>query len=182
MFSRTHTPRLTGDVLILDPGDRQKASLPQQSSTVVQFRSERHATELRPVNIGNAVMFGEPLIEESIVRGQQINDVAVLTHDAFKEHFRFTAETLPQLVVPVGIELRHPAMSPANSASTAIARRSSSPEPPIEDRRASAAPAARARLDCSTCPWLARLINSSSGMLLHRKNDKRDANSRSVMR
>ena len=71
MFSSTHTPRLTGDVLNSRPGDRQNASLAQQPSTVVQFRSERHAPELGAVNIGNAIMLGEPVIEKRVVCGQE---------------------------------------------------------------------------------------------------------------
>ncbi len=78
--------------------------MPQQSSTVSQFRPESHAAELRPVNIRNAIVPGEPLIQESIVRGQQIHDIAILAHNAFKEQFRLAPETLPQLVIPVGIE------------------------------------------------------------------------------
>ena len=46
----------------------------------------------------------EPLVDERVVRRQQIDDVAILAHDAFEEQFRLAPETLPQLVVPVGIE------------------------------------------------------------------------------
>src|SRR5688500_15438525 len=53
------------------------------------------------VNFRDSIVPGKTLINKSVVRGQHINDVAILADDAFKEQFRFTAETLPQIVVPV---------------------------------------------------------------------------------
>ena len=126
-------------------------------------------------------MLREPLVEERVVRGQQIDDVAILPHDAFKEQFRLAPETLPQLVVPVGIEhsiRRRRRQIPQVQQligevfhqSLAIGIGEHAPHLLLE------------HTGLLSFPWLARLISSSSGMLLHRKNDKREANSRSVMR
>ena len=149
MFSSTHTPRLTGErPEILGPGDRQKAALPEQTAPVVQLRPERHAAEVRSVNIGDAVVPGEPLVDERVVGGQQIDDVAILPHDAFEEQLRLAPEPLPQLVVPVGIEHAVRATSPAGSAGRATARRSCSTS--ASDRGS----ASMRRTCCSSTPGL----------------------------
>src|SRR5262245_52495734 len=50
-------------------------------------------------------MLREPLVEKCVVRRQQINNVAIFTHDALEKHLRFGAEILAQFIVPVWIEL-----------------------------------------------------------------------------
>ena len=89
-------------------------------------------------------MPGEPLVDERVVRGQQIDDVAILAHDAFEEQFRLAPETLPQLVVPVGIEHAVRRGRRQIPQVQQLLRRSFPPARRIEDRRACAAPAARA--------------------------------------
>ena len=76
----------------------------EQTAAVVQIGPERDAPELRAVNVGDAVVLRQALVEEGVIGGQEIDDVAVLLDDALKEQFRLAAESLAQLVVPVGIE------------------------------------------------------------------------------
>ena len=63
-----------------------------------------------------------------------------------------------------------------------LRRRSWSPARASARRPACAAPAARAPPARAACPAPPRSSSSSSGMLLHRKNDRRDASSRSLTR
>ena len=149
MFSRTHTPRFTGEVrkFCSHVTDR-KLPCPSSPRRYVQFRPERHAAELRAVDVRDAVVLRQPLVHKRVVGGQQIDDVAVFADDALEEQFRFTPEALPQFVVPVRDRTRRRATSPADSAGTATDRRNSRPAPAIVDRPASAAPAARAQLAC----------------------------------
>src|SRR5262249_46231043 len=84
-------------------GYGQDAALSQQSSPIGAVRiAQRDAAELRAVDATNAVMFGQPLIQESVVRVQQIEDGAVLAQDAFEEEFGLAPESLPQSLVKSG--------------------------------------------------------------------------------
>ena len=57
MFSSTQTPRFTGDVRkFCVQVSASKLPLPEQPAAVVEFRPERHAAELRPVDVRDAVM------------------------------------------------------------------------------------------------------------------------------
>src|SRR5262249_45708588 len=104
MFENPHAAFDGRSSEILSPGHGEKTSFAKQPAAVIEFRPERHAAEMGPVDIRNAVMPGESLIDEGIVRGEQIDDIAILPHDTFKEQLRLTPERLAQLVVPVGIE------------------------------------------------------------------------------
>src|SRR5262245_49657278 len=46
-------------------------------------------------------MFGQPLIQESVVRVQQIEEAAVLVQNALNKEFGLAAERLPQSLVEV---------------------------------------------------------------------------------
>ena len=50
-------------------------------------------------------MFRQPLVEERVVRAQQIERAPVLAQDAFEEELRFLAKCLAKIVV----EIREPA-------------------------------------------------------------------------
>jgi hypothetical protein len=47
-------------------------------------------------------MAGKSFIDEGVIRIQQVDDAAVLAHDALKEKLRLAPEGLPQVVIPVG--------------------------------------------------------------------------------
>ena len=63
--------------------------MPEDAAAV--FR-QRHLPEMRAGDIGNAVMERDPLVDERVVRGHQIEQAAVLAHEALEEQFRFAAE------------------------------------------------------------------------------------------
>ena len=87
-------------------GDGQDAALPEQPAPVP---AHRHAPEVAPLHVGNAVVPREPVVDEGVVGVEQVEDAAVLPHDALEEQLRLAAERLPQPVVEVGEEhLRRP--------------------------------------------------------------------------
>ena len=76
---------------------RQDAAVSQQASPVGV--ADRHASQLRPVDVLHAVMLSQPLIEIGVVGRQHVENAAVLAHDARKEQPGFVAERLSQLLV-----------------------------------------------------------------------------------
>ena len=80
-------------------GHHQDGSLPQQ--TFPRLIGECHALKTAPINVRHAVMPGEPLIHECVIRGHQIEDVPVLAYDAFEEQRCLALESLPQVVVEI---------------------------------------------------------------------------------
>ena len=69
-------------------------------------------------------MLGQPLVDERVVRGQQIDDAAVLADDAVEEQLDFAPHRLPQRVVEVGIDQRQRARRSAGRAGSATGPRS----------------------------------------------------------
>ena len=148
-----------------------------------EFGRQRHAAELRTVDVGNAVVLRQPLVDERVVGGQQVEDAAILLDDAGEEQLDLALERAAQVVVEVGEEVddrlgwssaqRTPSHWPVKLRDQRLGARI---------RAASGAPAARAPPDPRSRPCAATSISSSSGMLLHRKNDRREASARSVMR
>ena len=53
------------------------------------------------MNVENAVVFREPLVDEGVVRRHQIEHWTVAAHDAFEEQFGLALERLPQVVVEI---------------------------------------------------------------------------------
>ena len=49
-------------------------------------------------------MARQPLVDERVVGGQQVEDVAVLPNDALEEQLGLALQALSQFVVPVGVE------------------------------------------------------------------------------
>ena len=69
---------------------RQNAALAEQSAPGrVLYRD---APEVAAVDVRDAVVLREPVIDEGVVRRQQIDHVVVLAHDAVEEHFGLFAE------------------------------------------------------------------------------------------
>ena len=154
--------------------------MPEQSAAFVL--RHRHAAEMRAVDVGNAVVPGQPLVDERVVGGQQLEHRPILAHDAVEEHLGLAPERLPQVVVEVRElvdERRHVAqvaeVQPLRrrSWSTSASRAwigQHAPHLLLEHRRLTQAALARAIAS-----------SSSSGMLLQRKNDSRDASSTSLI-
>ena len=70
---------------------------------------ERHAPELRTEHRRDAVVPREPLVEERVVGGEQVADVAILEQDARHERLDLGRHVAPQLVVEgrEQIRIRH---------------------------------------------------------------------------
>ena len=161
--------------------DREHAAVPQQA-TAPALGCERHAAEAAAVDVGNAVVLRETLVEKGVVRPDQIEHAAILAQHAVEKELGFLPERLAQVV----IEVRD---TDACSALTASRLRSRSHCPAklvarLNERRS--ASILRVCFSSSSgrlsLPRIAASSSSSSGMLLHRKNESREASSRSLMR
>ena len=161
--------------------DRQQRALAEQPAPHVQLRPQRHAAELRSVDVGNPVVLREPLVDERVIGRQQIEDAAVFVNDAAEEQLDFAPESLRAACC------RNPETGPRRARWPAMPRTFShwpvkfSTNACERGRRSSARPAAPAPPASCSVPCDASSISSSSGMLLHRKNDRREASSRSLM-
>src|SRR5690606_31784330 len=71
----------------------------------LQLRSERHAPELRAVDVGDSVMSRKPLIDERVIGRQQLENAAVLANDAAEEELDLAPEGLAQRAVEVREQL-----------------------------------------------------------------------------
>ena len=125
--------------------DGQDAALAEQAAAVLV--GERHAAELAAVDVRDAVVARQPLVDERVVGRQQVEDVAVLAHDALEEQLGLLRNACRRLSSKFGNSSRvgHEALQIAQR--TATARRSCRPAPATAGPRASAGPAARAPPD-----------------------------------
>ena len=83
-------------------GDRsheEYASLAEQAPSSAILKSD--AAEPAPVDVGNTVVPGQTLINERIVRFEEIHDAAVFANNTFEEQFRLAAESLTQVVIEI---------------------------------------------------------------------------------
>ena len=100
-FSRIHLPRITGEVRVayevtvrmLPCRSRPPRSLPGSSVD---------AAEARAVDVRDAVVLREPLVQPGVVRLQQVEHAAVLAQHLLEEQLGLAAEGLAQVVVEVG--------------------------------------------------------------------------------
>ena len=67
--------------------DRQDASLTKQSAAPAVL-VERDAPEAAAIHVRDAVMLRQPLVDERVVRAQQIEHAAILAQDALEEELR----------------------------------------------------------------------------------------------
>ena len=72
-------------------GERQDASLAQQSAARAAG-GKRDAPEIAALHVGNAVVLGQPLIDERVVGRQQFEHAAILAQDAVEEQLGFPLE------------------------------------------------------------------------------------------
>ena len=141
MFSSTHLPRSTGDVRVACDVTASKPPLP--SSPLRASSSSVYAPELAAVDARYPVVAREPLVEERVVRRQQVENVPIFAHDALEEHLRLARERLAQVVVEIGelVGIRQERLS---CAPAAIARRNWRRAPTTSDRPACGGPVDRA--------------------------------------
>ena len=160
-------------------GHRENAALPQQSAAVRV--GESHAAELRAVNIGDAVMLRQPLVEKSVVGIQQVHHAAVLAQHAGKNRS-----------VSSRNDRRRASSNSGKTSGSGRARarlRRYSHWPAKLSTSASRTWIGQHALAPGGAPWRecakpcsARVSSSSSGMLLHRKKESREASSKSLRR
>ena len=77
----------------------QDAGVAEQPAAVLV--GHRHAAESVPDDVGNPVVPREPAIDEGVVGREQIDDRAVLAHDAHEEQLRLALHRLQQVPVAV---------------------------------------------------------------------------------
>ena len=63
----------------------------------------RHAPEVRPVDVANAVEPREPLLQVRVVRRQQLDERRFVAHLVFEEQLGLALERLPKVVVDLGV-------------------------------------------------------------------------------
>src|SRR5690606_15239604 len=86
---------------------RQQGALAQQAAAHGHFRAEFHTTELRTVDVGDAVVLGQPLVDVGVVGGQQVEDAAILVNDAAEEQFDLAPVGVTQGAVEVREQFHH---------------------------------------------------------------------------
>ena len=179
---RNHLPRVTGEVRAASDVTVSSAPFPSRPRRMSSSGPERDAAELAAVDVRDAVVLRQPFVDERVVRRQQIEDAAVLVDDAVEEQLHLAPERLAQIVVEVR-EHVHDRLFRLHAAHVQpLPREVARPAP--RDRGS----AIIRRTCCSSTagslslPCVATVSSSSSGMLLHRKNDNREASSRSLMR
>ena len=180
-FSRIHLPRSVGAVR--SACDVASRMLPLPSSPRRASSVERHAAELAAVDVRHAVVLRQPLVDERVVGGQQVEHVAVLAHDAGEEELGLARGSASRRSLSKSgnssvfgamfCRLRMCSHCPAKFSHERVG---------ASGRRACAAPAPRAPPAGAGGPPPRGRAASSSGMLLHRKNDSRDASSTSLTR
>ena len=99
MFSRTHLPRATGDVLVAT--DVTSRILPWPSNPRRESSGSCHPAKAAAIDVRDAVVLCQPFVDKGVVGIQQIDHAAVFADDAVEEHFRFPPEGLPKIVVEV---------------------------------------------------------------------------------
>ena len=129
-------------------------------------------------------MAREPLVDERVVRRQQIEDAAVLAQMLSKKSSVSRRSACRSAVVEVREIARNRGRSGRQIAQLEplpgeVARRSASERASASIRRTCRSSTPASLELAATRPDRAA---SSSGMLLHRKNDSREASSRSLIR
>ena len=134
------------------------------------------------VDVGDPVVARQPLVDERVVRGQQDRRRSGRRGSDPRTAARSRAGRRRAGCRRIPGTARHPAPRPADCAGAATARRSCS-RARLERGSPSIRRTCRSRTaGSSSCRRSATANSSSSGMLLHRKNDSRDASSRSLSR
>src|SRR5262249_31283028 len=62
---------------------------------------ERHASEQSSANVWDAVMRGEPFVDEGVISRDQVEHAVIFANDRIEEHLDLSAERLPQALIKV---------------------------------------------------------------------------------
>src|SRR5206468_10266063 len=87
-------------------GNGQDAALSEQS-TPHAVAAERDAPEMAAVDVWHAVVAREPLVQERVIGGQQLERAAILPHDALEKQLRLALKRSAQRVIEIGKARRH---------------------------------------------------------------------------
>ena len=60
------------------------------------------APEIAAMHIGNAIVFRQPLIDESVIRRQQVQHAVISTQDAIQKQIRLAAKRVAQRLIEIG--------------------------------------------------------------------------------
>ena len=178
--SITHLPRSTGEVRSATEVSVRMLPWPSRPR---RYAGSVHAAELVAGDVRNAVVPGEALVDEGVVGGQQVEDAAVLAHDAVEEQLGLAPHRLARACRRTADRAASPGwiLSRSCSRSHCAANRVDS----ASDRRS-----ASIRRTCFSRPAGVRSVPRVGGLAAarrpgtvpQRKNDSRDARSRSLMR
>ncbi len=161
--------------------DGEHAGLAQQAKAV--FIGELYAPEVAAVDAGDAVMARQLLIEKCLVRRQQVDDAVVLFQLSVEKQLGLGDERGAEIVVEPGklgaVRIQQPDIAGLQPVLEEILRPARYAR---ADRRTCARLVASRTAGSCNLPRMARSRRVSSGMLLHRKNDKREASSTSETR
>ena len=125
-------------------------------------------------------MLRQPFVDERVIGVQQFERAAVVAQDVAEQHFRLAPEAFADVVVEVrehqqvGRDLRLQVAELQPLAGEVADESVRAPSASIRFYLAASTPGWRRRPDA------ARFSSRSSGMLLHMKNDRRDARSTSL--
>src|SRR5215475_14306746 len=68
-------------------GSQSEQARMSQNAEAIRIR-HRHATEGAALNVWNAVMLRQNLVYKCVVRRQEVEDIAILSHDAVEQELR----------------------------------------------------------------------------------------------
>jgi hypothetical protein len=80
--------------------------LPVAEQAAARRRLQIHATEVAAAHVGQPVVARDALVDEGVVRGQQLEHAAVLAHDAVEEQLGLAPEAVRERRVVRGIQQR----------------------------------------------------------------------------
>jgi len=80
---------------------REHAPLPQQAPALAG-RIEHHFAEARAVDIGDAIMLREPLVEPGVIGFQKLQHAVIFAQHFIEEQLGFLAKRLAEVVVESG--------------------------------------------------------------------------------
>ena len=98
-FPSTHLPRSTGDVRFGYEVTVNRLAWPSSPCAVVLGRAERDAAESLAVDARDAVVAGQPLVDEGVIRVQQIDHAAIRRKLAVDEELGLAAHRVAQVLV-----------------------------------------------------------------------------------
>ena len=85
-------------------GHDKYAAVSEEPAPVVV--GDLNPAEMRAADVGDTVVLREPLVDERVVRGQQIEHASIFAENAACDELRFTAEALAEVLVEILISLR----------------------------------------------------------------------------